>query len=166
MPAVRGLLAHPGSAASGDLIDPLDLRRAQSLGCPLEDTRHVHPGSWIAHSVAARAKRQTGNGHGSGLIREHVVPMHLLLKELLSGPPERARYYDILNRLAVVALITKEEDQRLFMAGLQTHHPDLSDPWARYEAVGIEMEGDFPPGLNELRPSGLPSDAPGPSPSQ
>lgn len=66
-----------------------------------------------------------------GLRHEHVVPMTLMLRSILSGevtPSEAIR----LNQDAI---ITIAEDSLLSKSG----HPNIRDPWARYAGTGIRF---------------------------
>jgi len=78
------------------------------------------------------------------LVFDHSVPFRVLQEKLMKlqpVTPEAVRH--LLERHSVVALITKEEDDRLNAAGLNRKMPpgwDKKNPLARYEAVGIELD--------------------------
>lgn len=88
-------------------------------------------------SVAAR--RQAADGIWKGLVVEHVIPMKYVVAAVLAcdDPTEVA---EVLNRMLILAVVTKAEDDRLNAMGLRQHHPNPEDVWLRYRLVDIEME--------------------------
>jgi hypothetical protein len=74
------------------------------------------------------------------------VPKRIIIERLFALPsPVRAVDVErVLSTLCIGAVLTREEDRRLTEAGLRSGMPgdsaDFTNPWARYAAVGIEMQ--------------------------
>jgi hypothetical protein len=91
-----------------------------------------------------RSKASIGVRFGKGeLVYDHAIPFRYLQEELLSlENPVLEQVADVLNRHAVVVLITKSENLTLTTSRLASRMPDGwdgADPFARYKAAGIEV---------------------------
>ncbi len=86
----------------------------------------------------------------SSVIKEHVVPLKIIVKILDRLPKDNldpTQIKTILNRLVVFATITKQEDALLSKSGLKSKMPFKdesfesvsSDLFARYNHVGIKI---------------------------
>jgi hypothetical protein len=95
-----------------------------------------------AHRVESRNKDL--------VVKEHVVPMKVIVDELAKIPIQELsihRIKHVLDRLIVFATITKEEDTRLSANGLKSAMPRLHKDFEelckmkfdRYEKVGIKL---------------------------
>jgi len=77
---------------------------------------------------------------------EHAVPQQLIVNMLMDMEPlTKRRISNLLRKLFRVRTVTKEEHSRLNGMGLRSKMPDDwngKDPWARYDAAGIECEKD------------------------
>ncbi|RTQ99847.1 hypothetical protein [Halomonas nitroreducens] len=91
-----------------------------------------------------RSISAVGLSFGKGkLVYDHAVPFiclqrRLLVLDTVDEPSNRA----LLERLNLIALITKDEDEILKSAGLNKSMPkdwDGNDPLARYREMGIEL---------------------------
>ncbi|WP_104001694.1 hypothetical protein [Marinobacterium lutimaris] len=75
---------------------------------------------------------------------EHVVPQMEIVNMLMDmNPLSKQEVESVLKNYFRVLLVTKEEHQRLNASGLRSKMPsnwDRKDVWARYNAVGIEVE--------------------------
>jgi hypothetical protein len=84
--------------------------------------------------------RQAGR---NPFIYEHAVPAGVLRSELLEANENTQRIEEILKGAGPVAVLLREEDDRLRTAGLRSRMPQGwhvgDDPLARYHAVGIEL---------------------------
>ena len=96
------------------------------------------------HKIALKEARKL-------VVKEHVVPLKVitnLLKDLVTtGDTTLESIADILHTYTVFGTITKDEDAELRKAGLNSKMPkdDAGNKWdgdvfARYKAVGIELE--------------------------
>jgi len=80
---------------------------------------------------------------GEKTIHEHTFPFRLLRDKLMNL--ENVNFEsvsNVLEKFHVVTKITYEEDQRLKRHGLNNNMPedwDRTNPFARYEAVGISI---------------------------
>lgn len=98
-----------------------------------------HQGCKYWSSTALRSRLP--NKH---LVHEHIVPKKVIVNSLMNEvgrTPERI--YDFLERFCIGVVVTKDEDTALNSAGLRSKMPedwDGEDPWARYKAVGIQVE--------------------------
>ncbi|HEV1994608.1 MAG TPA: hypothetical protein VGR03_09775 [Candidatus Acidoferrum sp.] len=99
------------------------------------------------HCAEFRSKAAAGLRFGKGrLVYDHAIPFNYLQNELLhlpeGFPTDLLR--DTLNKFCRVALITRQENDRLQAAAYQSKIPgdwDGIDHLARYKAVGgIEIE--------------------------
>jgi hypothetical protein len=80
------------------------------------------------------------------LVIEHVEPINVLLERLLSLSLDSKTVASELQNAMQMCVMTPEEDKRLSAAGL-AYAAHLSDePWARYRAAGIDVEGLRPLG--------------------
>jgi len=91
-----------------------------------------------------RSRQSLGIRFGGGsLVYDHAVPFRYLQEEPLAlCAPCTDSVGNILNRHGVVVLITEQEDRLLRKAGYGSRMPegwDGLDPFARHEAVGIEL---------------------------
>jgi hypothetical protein len=109
-----------------------------------------------ANQSEVRVSKKAAAGGDVTTIRDHAVPVIVLLDELLDWPdshievtPENAsRVEDFLRRSLLIVEITRDEDLRLSNRGYQrcmpkcwsdrTHHR-YRDPLARYLECGIEV---------------------------
>jgi hypothetical protein len=97
---------------------------------------------WSRAAVAARAAGEKARS----FVHEHVVPKRIIIERLFALPsPVRAADVErVLSTLCIGAVLTREEDRRLTESGLRSGMPgdiaDFTNPWARYAAVGIEMQ--------------------------
>lgn len=78
------------------------------------------------------------------LVHEHIVPKKVIVDSLMNEverTPEKI--YEFLERFCIGVVVTKDEDISLNRAGLRSTMPkdwEGEDPWARYTAVGIQVE--------------------------
>lgn len=76
-------------------------------------------------------------------IYEHAVPAGVLRAELLEANGNTQRIKEILKGAGPVAVLLRDEDDRLRTAGLRSRMPQGwhvgEDPLARYHAVGIQL---------------------------
>ena len=97
----------------------------------------------LPHSPDARQWRN--DGKRGGLVYEHVLPISLVLRGLLSRPPvDTTQLRQRLTEGPSPVLITKDEDVRLNAAGLRNAVPEGGDAWSRYRAIGLD-ERQFQP---------------------
>lgn len=93
----------------------------------------------------------------AGLCGDHVIPLSITAKEVL----QHANHPDEIVRIAheglLICFITKDEDRMLSAAGLRNRMPESwkpgDNPWARYDAVGIDVASRSP--VPAMRYSGL-----------
>ena len=94
---------------------------------------------------AARYRSRAAKGlqHGKrSIVYDHAIPFRLQQEELLHlRPVEPATVRPVLERFAIAAIITTDEDRYLSKRFHNRMPPDWDgrDPLARYHAVGIEM---------------------------
>ena len=91
-----------------------------------------------------RSVNSVGVEKGKNLLRyDHSIPFKLIQEELLSLEVVNSdTVKEILENRLMACTITKEEDDKLRKAGLQSKMPedwDNEDPLARYKKVGIEV---------------------------
>ncbi|MDR9500401.1 MAG: hypothetical protein RI601_01255 [Desulfurivibrionaceae bacterium] len=78
------------------------------------------------------------------LVHEHIVPKRVLISSIINeieNTPDEIHEY--LERFCIGVVVTKDEDALLNDAGLRSKMPahwNGSDPWARYNEVGIRVE--------------------------
>lgn len=80
---------------------------------------------------------------GRELVVEHAMPRQVIVNMLLAvKEPSERKIRNLLAKYWRVAAVTLSEDKSLTDAGLRAVMPsdwDGVNPWARYEAVGIEI---------------------------
>ncbi|TQO24271.1 hypothetical protein FB385_3151 [Paramicrobacterium agarici] len=110
---------------------------------PLVDGKYPRSYPWSSEareSLARNPKRQDRPGQ---LIIEHIIPkrelLTVLLEEAESLVPERT--FALLSDANRAVVISKAEDRLITEAGFGHSSPDQADPWARYRAAGIDVEG-------------------------
>ncbi len=103
-------------------------------------------------SIAASAQYDEKRGEGgpgirsytrAGLRYEHVVPISTLHELLFDARLSLTATDDVLRNFYHVAWITLDEDARLNKSGMRTKMPigwNGSNPFARYDAVGVQLE--------------------------
>jgi len=87
------------------------------------------------------------------VIKEHVIPLRVITDKLAQlakdGTPSIPAIQEVLDKYTIFATITKDEDQRLRDAKLNSKMPNAfydekdplyDDPFARYKAVNIKYE--------------------------
>lgn len=87
------------------------------------------------------------NVAGARLISEHVYPLNLLSRDLLTAEPTIEAFGRIVAERLVLAVITVEEDVLLGAVGLSRSMPadwDGRDPFDRYRAAGIDVDAFAP----------------------
>lgn len=77
------------------------------------------------------------------LVIEHVRPVNLLVRELLTGAGTTATVLATLRAEEQFCVVTPEEDDALEAAGVGDRF-DGTDPWSRYVAAGIDLTGLAP----------------------
>ena len=92
-----------------------------------------------SHEALASYRRNGGvvttKGRGDALVHEHVMPRKAVVDALLDlDPVSPASVRDLLDRLAVVAIVTESEHRRLDDSIL-----DRDDPWLRYRVANVEV---------------------------
>jgi len=89
------------------------------------------------------------------LIKEHAIPVKCIMDLLIDTEipkadddlePHLDRVMKLLDATTCRAYVTETEDRRLTALKLADRMPDgfaypWSDPWVRYKAAGIEIEG-------------------------
>jgi hypothetical protein len=80
---------------------------------------------------------------------DHVIPIGRLRKIMCEIPDANTEAIEeTLRRYYRVAIVTKEEHDRLSGEGHRTTMPDNwnngDDPFVRYRTVGIQLHGDLP----------------------
>lgn len=85
-------------------------------------------------------------GSFPGVVREHVVPTSLIIKEVIDlyrkGQFTLDKYKQIVNKCGAVCIVTKVEDECLTNASLRQSMPagkSIYDVWSRYDEVGIKI---------------------------
>ena len=82
-------------------------------------------------------------GTGSPFKYEHVIPAAIIRKALLECDGAESTVKEILQQSGFVAVLLRDEDDKLRSAGLNARMPGSwqigDDPMARYNAVGIEI---------------------------
>lgn len=74
---------------------------------------------------------------------DHLVPLNIVVDDFICVLPKTVsveEYEKVILKYAAVAIITREEDRKLRLAGLNSAMPGLwckEDIFARYKAVGI-----------------------------
>lgn len=93
--------------------------------------------------LSQRYARRRFYGKRSPFIYEHAIPVGIIRGELLSRPNPSEGVRNVLMQSGHVAVLLREEDQRIRAAGLASRMPSNwsfgDDPLARYQTVGIEM---------------------------
>lgn len=106
------------------------------------------PGEYRPSNVLwSEPARALPNVAGAPLISEHVYPLNLLSRDLLTTPPTLEAFGRIVAERLVLAVITVEEDVRLAAAGLSRSMPvtwDGRDPFDRYRAAGLDVDAFAP----------------------
>lgn len=79
----------------------------------------------------------------TSLVHEHVVPKSVIISRLFElSEPSPGDVKNVLEKLCIGVVVTKEEDLRLNALGLRSAMPTNwcgSDPWARYQLAGIAV---------------------------
>ncbi len=89
--------------------------------------------NWSEGAWAARLNTKV-------LRHDHAVPKKILIEHLtkLIGKATSNSVCEILERLCIGVVITKDEDELLTRQGLRSKLPDGKlDPWSRYRRAGI-----------------------------
>lgn len=77
---------------------------------------------------------------------EHAVPQQVIVNMLMDmEQPDTGSVSALLRKLFRVRRVTKAEHDRLSELGLRSKMPDDwdgEDPWARYDAAGIDCQRD------------------------
>jgi hypothetical protein len=97
-----------------------------------------------SHVLWSEPARALPNVAGAPLISEHVYPLNLLSRDLLTVEPTVEAFGRIVADRLVLSVITVEEDVRLGAAGLSRSMPaawDGRDPFDRYRAAGLDVDG-------------------------
>ncbi len=100
------------------------------------DGKHAGCNYWSKAAIESGLKNK-------GLVHEHLIPRKVVREMLLNlKDPSPEAVNDILERLCIGVVVTKEEDTRLNDLGLNSQMPpdwDQQNLWARYHAAGIEV---------------------------
>lgn len=99
---------------------------------------------WSVAALAAYAVNPKVPNGGRGLILEHLRPRNILIGLMIKGS-EQLIVGDLigyLSRFLAGAVITKDEDILLTIAGVGNAPLDIDDPdpWARYRTAGMDPE--------------------------
>jgi hypothetical protein len=80
------------------------------------------------------------------LILEHVTPVRIVVRDLLSRPPANvAALVRVSNRRLEHVTLTPEDNRKLTAAGVGWKlAPGSADPWDRYPFAGIPLRGFAP----------------------
>jgi hypothetical protein len=146
------------------ILSSLHAHRAHSEQCTVNDCKVV-----VNHLIRkfseplgrtgegdVRKSKAVLTGGGGNTVRDHAVPVIVLLEELLQWPqPSLEVSPDSISRLEtflrtslLMVEITREEDRELSRGGYQRDmpegwgiegHPLFRDPLARYKACGIDV---------------------------
>jgi hypothetical protein len=91
-------------------------------------------------------KRSRFYGKSSAFMYEHTMPASIVREQLLAVQPVRAEVEVVLAAAGPVAMVLREEDDRLRLQGLRSSMPVGwqwgDDPLARYHAAGLEIVSD------------------------
>lgn len=124
-------------------------------------TDSAHPfgysdsGKETAQYISIAALDQRNNGNADGLICEHIIPISILKKHIVSNWAnwDRNSLRDCFLEFSATAVITKEEDDRLKAQGLLKDMPPnctINDKFSRYAHAKIEYlprsRGESKPG--------------------
>jgi hypothetical protein len=77
------------------------------------------------------------------LIIEHVRPVNLLVRQLLSGDGSDEEILKVLREVESFCVVTPEEDRALQAAGVAANF-EGDDPWDRYALAEIAIAGTGP----------------------
>ena len=72
---------------------------------------------------------------------EHVEPISVLIRSLLSAPQDRPQFIQTLNDALRFCVVTTAEDKMLSAAKVGASTPESDDPWIRYRLAGIDVDG-------------------------
>ena len=118
---------------------------AKALREPIHFLWEKRNGTSKAAAAKYRSLKAKGLRFGGGQLRyDHAIPFGYVMKEILEAEElDLDVLRKILEEKIVICLITKEEDARLKMLGLNSKMPetwDGEDPLARYKAAKIKIE--------------------------
>jgi len=146
------------------ILSSLRAHRAHAEQCTVNDCKVV-----VNHLIrkfseplgrtgegAVRKSKMVLSGGGGNTVRDHAVPVIVLLEQLLQWPdasleisPENvSRLESFLRDSLLVVEITRDEDRLLSQRGYQRDMPDgwnievhalFRNPLARYQECGIEV---------------------------
>lgn len=131
---LNNMIAKYTLASSRYEISKLALKKLQSQGVDLTRT---YP-------------RRTFYGKQGGrnpFIYEHTIPAGVVRKQLLKNSGDQEKIKEILGRAGQVAVLLREEDEKIRKAGLTSRMPDGwrfgDDYLSRYRAVCIFLSDKF-----------------------
>lgn len=115
----------------------------QSPRLPRPRIRGKYPAEFLWTADARDAYRR--DPKGAALVMEHTEPISVVIGELIQQDRPDAEVAVLLaDRLACV-VVTRDEDRRITAAGYGVSAPGSDgDPYARYRAAGISVEGIAP----------------------
>jgi len=107
-------------------------------------------GKYLGHPLWSKdALEHLANNNGSingitkYLSHEHLIPLKIVVQDFICTLPRSASaetYEQTILKYAAVAIITREEDKKFGIAGLNSAMPsgwDKEDVFARYRKVGL-----------------------------